>query len=171
MQHNQFVAQHPALTIHLKNANHVDIKTAEGEMTLREFLAGALSYQPRWVTFLYGVRWLFVRLLGLKQEGIPHSPKLAPDDIAMRPGDKNLFFTVDDAEEEHYLITSIEENHLKASLAVVKEPLENGNSRFHTITIVHYNNWTGPVYFNVIRPFHHLVVGQMVRAGIHYKRS
>ena len=33
------------------------------------------------------------------------------------------------------------------------------------LTVVHYKHWTGPVYFNVIRPFHHLVVRQMARAG------
>ncbi|MGE6761631.1 DUF2867 domain-containing protein [Corallococcus interemptor] len=29
----------------------------------------------------------------------------------------------------------------------------------------HYRNWAGPVYFNVIRPFHHLVVARMARHG------
>ncbi|WP_422698682.1 DUF2867 domain-containing protein [Desulfosarcina cetonica] len=28
-----------------------------------------------------------------------------------------------------------------------------------------YRNWTGPVYFNLIRPFHHLVVREMMKAG------
>jgi hypothetical protein len=42
--------------------------------------------------------------------------------------------------------------------------------RFHVVTIVHYNNLAGPVYFNVIRPFHHLVVKQMARRGAHGQR-
>jgi hypothetical protein len=32
--------------------------------------------------------------------------------------------------------------------------------------VVHYKHWTGPVYFNLIRPFHHLVVSRMARAGL-----
>jgi len=28
---------------------------------------------------------------------------------------------------------------------------------------VHYRSWAGPVYFNTIRPFHHIVVGSMMK--------
>jgi len=41
----------------------------------------------------------------------------------------------------------------------------NGLIRYYIVTIVHYLHWTGPVYFNLIRPFHHLVVARMARAG------
>jgi hypothetical protein len=51
---------------------------------------------------------------------------------------------------------------------VVVEPLTMGN-RFLVVTIVHYRHWTGPVYFNVIRPFHHIVVWQMMKAGARYQ--
>ncbi|WP_218919788.1 DUF2867 domain-containing protein [Streptosporangium roseum] len=53
------------------------------------------------------------------------------------------------------------ESHLTACLAVVAEP-----GRFHVVTVVKYHRWTGPVYFNAIRPFHHLVVLGMARAGV-----
>ena len=69
---------------------------------MRAFIAGLFSYMPWWLKALYGVRWAFVRLLGMKQEGVP---------------------------------------------------------------IVDYRHWTGPVYFNVIRPFHHLVVAAMLRSA------
>ena len=82
------------------------------------------------------------------------------------PGTKAAFFTVKMAQEDSYYVAEISESHLKAALGVVMEPLPNNLNRFHVITIVHYNRWTGPVYFNVIRPFHHLVVGGMARAGV-----
>jgi hypothetical protein len=47
----------------------------------------------------------------------------------------------------------------------VAEPLANDLIRYYIVTIVHYLHWTGPVYFNLIRPFHHLVVARMARAG------
>ncbi|MCP4674680.1 MAG: DUF2867 domain-containing protein [Deltaproteobacteria bacterium] len=31
---------------------------------------------------------------------------------------------------------------------------------------VKYHHWTGPVYFNVIRSFHHFVVWAMVRTAV-----
>ena len=39
-------------------------------------------------------------------------------------------------------------------------------NRFYIMTVVHYKHWTGPVYFNMIRPFHHLVVRRMALAGL-----
>ncbi|MCP5103876.1 MAG: DUF2867 domain-containing protein, partial [bacterium] len=36
----------------------------------------------------------------------------------------------------------------------------------HVVTIVHYKHWTGPVYFNLIRPFHHLVIRRMMKAAL-----
>jgi hypothetical protein len=52
----------------------------------------------------------------------------------------------------------------------VAEPVANGLIRYYIVTIVHYLHWTGPVYFNLIRPFHHLVVARMARAGSQIER-
>jgi hypothetical protein len=48
---------------------------------------------------------------------------------------------------------------------VAREWLGDGVNRFHVATVVNYCHWTGPVYFSVVRPFHHLVVRQMMRAA------
>jgi hypothetical protein len=83
----------------------------------------------------------------------------------MTPGSAAAFFTVRHAEEEHVWVVAVTDKHLEATLAVVVEPEPGGGPRrrFHVVTLVHYRNWAGPVYFNVIRPFHHLVVGGMAR--------
>src|SRR5690606_10824120 len=116
--------------------------------------------------FLYRVRMVFVRLLGLKQSGVPRPPELTVDTIDLQVGRRVAFFTIDDYIEESFMFTSIEESHLKATLGVVRQPLADGHSRFYTVTIVHYNSAVGPIYFNVIRPFHHIVVRQMMKAGL-----
>lgn len=64
------------------------------------------------------------------------------------------------------MVAEVIDDHLTAHLGVASEPLAGGMTRFHVLTIVHYHNWAGPVYFNVIRPFHHLVVGGMAQAGV-----
>jgi hypothetical protein len=51
-------------------------------------------------------------------------------------------------------------------MAIVMEDPDSARKRCHVLTIVHYHHWTGPLYFNAIRPFHHLVVGSMVNAGV-----
>lgn len=156
----------PNLPALLAKADHVDVKIVEGETTLREFVAGMFSFYPAWLKTLYRIRWGFVRLLGLKQTGIPPAQRMEPKAVPMDAGQKMAFFKVEMAQEEHYWLASAAEAHLTAYLGVVVEPLPNQRQRFYVLTIVYYHNWTGPVYFNVIRPFHHLVVGQMARAGV-----
>jgi len=166
----------PDLQPFLAGADHIDVKVVEGDVTLREFLAGMFSYYPGWLKFLYRVRWGFVRLLGMKQEGIPQTVQLRPEDVSMIPGENAAFFTIDAASEDKFYVASASESHLTAYLGVVREPVDNDHfdklsdrrSRFHVITIVHYHKWTGPLYFNVIRPFHHLVVAKMAQSGAVY---
>jgi len=151
----------------LRDANHYDEKVIEGEQSLREFLAGFLSYYPGWIKALYGIRAGFVRLLGMKQDGMPGgAPRLKPSDINFEAGKPGTIFVVDAGQEEAYWIASATDKHLTAHLIVAVEPLADGRKRFHIGTVVHYHNWAGPVYFNVIRPFHHIVVSQMMKAGI-----
>lgn len=150
---------------YLTGCDHYDSKTIDSDVTLREFLAGMLSYYPAWIKLLYGIRWGFVRVLGMKQENLPTTPRLAPEDIHFEPGADATIFTVKQGVEDHYWLAGATEKHLSAYLMVAVEPLDGRQNRFHVATIVHYHHWTGPVYFNVIRPFHHLVVGAMMRAG------
>ena len=156
----------PELAELTAEADHVDVKTFDGEVNLREFLANMFSYYPGWIKSLYGVRWFFVRLLGMKQSGVPEMKTVRPEDVHFVPGKRAAFFEVKAAEEERFYIAGATESHLTAHLAVVCEPLAANVKRYHVLTIVHYHNWTGPVYFNVIRPFHHLVVNQMGKAGL-----
>ena len=151
-----------------EGSDYVDIKTVEGRTPLRKFIASMLSFYPWWVVLLYRIRALLVRMLGLVEHEAPEVlPNLQAEDVSFVPGDAVTFFTVRLAKEEHYWIGETpEDKHLRAYFAVVVEPLAENRRRFHVATIVHYKHWTGPVYFNLIRPFHHLVVSQMMRAGL-----
>jgi Protein of unknown function (DUF2867) len=163
-----YVRHMPALAPLLKNADHVDVKTVIGTIDMRTFLANMLSYQPDWMRLLYHIRAGFVPLLGIHQKGIPTLSPLLPEEVPMQEGQKALFFKVRMVEEEHYWIAGVDDKHLEAFLGVVIEQLPDTSlRRFHVLTIVHYHNWTGPVYFQAIQPFHHLVVGNMAKAGVH----
>jgi len=162
----QYITQVAALRPLFEGADHLDVKTVEGTVSLREFVAGMLSYAPGWIRLLYHIRGGFVRVLGLRQSGIPAAPRLRPAMVPMTPGGTASFFTVRMAQEDAYWVAGATDQHLDATLGVVVEPLGATQRRFHVITVVHYKNWAGPVYFNVIRPFHHLVVGAMARAGV-----
>src|SRR5712692_2993436 len=165
-----YICRLPELASLLEHADHVDVKTVIGSVDLRTFLANMLSYQPDWVNALYGVRAIFVRFLGMRQHGIPRRQDrqyLTPENIPMQEGQPAAFFKVRMAREEHYWIAEVKDQHLNAILGVVVEPLPDQQQKlFHVLTVVYYRNWAGPVYFNVIRPFHHLVVGGMAMAGV-----
>ncbi len=167
MKESELFRDVPNLARLMQDADHIDVKAVEGDCSMREFIAGMFSYYPNWIKNLYRVRWGFVRLLGMKQEGIPQSShmRMRPEDVSLTPGEKVTFFTVEMAEDGRFWVAGASESHLDAYLGVVVESLTKGN-RFYVITIVHYNNWAGPIYFNVIRPFHHLVVSKMAKAGI-----
>ena len=152
----------------LANADHVDVKTVTGKVDLRTFLAGFFNNDhPVLLTSLLALRAVFMRFLGLRQERRSFGALLTPETVPMQVGKRVSFFTVRMAEEGHYWLADNNDKHLTVTLGVVVEPLAGQQKHFHVITIVHYHNWAGPVYFQVIRPFHHLVVTQMAHAGIH----
>ena len=165
------ITEIPEIAQLLRGANYVDVKTIEGQTSLRQFVAAMLSYYPWWIVLLYRIRTILVKLLGLYKHPAPEVlPRLGAEDVSFVAGEAVTFFTVRLAEEKHYWVGETpEDKHLSAYLGVVIEPTKDNRKRFHVATIVHYKHWTGPVYFNLIRPFHHLVVGKMMRAGIRCK--
>lgn len=162
---NAYLPALPAVNRLLDRHDHFDVKTIEGQTSLRGFIAASLMYSPAWMKALYHVRAVFVRFLGMKQEAMP-TPTLTPETVPFGAGEWATFFRVVEAQEGVYWIASASDKHLTAYIAIAREALPNGKARFHTGTIVQYHNWAGPVYFNVIRPFHHVVVAQMIKAGV-----
>ncbi len=164
----EFINNIQEMKLLLADSDHSDVKTIEGQVSLREFIACMLSYEPWWLRLLYQVRGVLVRMLGLeKQPGHEEFSRLRPEDVSLTPGENASFFTVRFAKDEEYWIGETpEDKHLRAYVGIAVEPLKSDIKRFHVITIVKYKHWTGPVYFNLIRPFHHLVVNRMIHAGV-----
>ncbi len=160
----------PELAPVLEGADHIDAKVVTGTVDLRAFLAASLGYQPGWVVGLYRVRAVFVRALGLRQGGVPRRLRMTAGTVPMQPGERAGPFIVRAAADGRYWVAEASESHLTAALGVIVEPLGGERRRFYVLTVVHYHSWTGPVYFNAIRPFHHLVVGRMAAAGVRVPR-
>lgn len=155
------------LDTYFHGVDYHDIKTIEAETTLREFIAGMLSYYPWWIVMLYRIRQILVAILGLVRHDKPEKlPCLRPEEISFTPGDTATFFIVHRAEENAFWVAKTpEDRHLSAFFGVVAEQMEGGATRFTVFTTIRYLHWTGPVYFNLIRPFHHIVVAKMMKAG------
>ena len=158
----QYARSIPELAALMADADYVDARTAVSDKALRPFVAACLSYMPGWMVLLYKVRALFVRLLGMRQNGYPGDTAVGGDDISMTPGDRVGFLTVTMARDGEYWVGEATEKHLSGYLVTAAEELGDGRRRYHALTVVKFRHWTGPVYFNVIRPFHHIVVRAMM---------
>jgi hypothetical protein len=155
---------------YFEKADFTDVKVFEGDTTIRKFIASMLSYYPWWIVQLYRLRKLFVWILGLvKHEEPKELPNLQADDISFTPGDNASFFIVRSAKEDLYWVSETpDDRHLQAYFGVIKEPVSKSINRFYVVTTVFYKHWTGPIYFNLIRPFHHLVVSRMGQYGLRH---
>ncbi len=162
------IQKYSELDIYLKDTNHFDVKIIDGNSSLRSFISGMLSYYPWWLSALYRIRGIIVSLLGLKKHETPDFlPKIKPENLAFESGKNASFFIVQCAKEDIYWVAETpDDKHLKAYFGVVAEKLDKNLTRFHVFTSVKYIHWTGPVYFNLIRPFHHFVVSRIMKAGI-----
>ncbi|WP_028587421.1 DUF2867 domain-containing protein [Desulfocurvus vexinensis] len=159
------IHSHRELDIYFQGMDHTDTKHVDSDRSLREFLAGMLGYAPPWLRVLYRVRRLLATALGLERHG-GAGPALAPRELPFTPGGHVSFFVVRAAREDAYWVAQApRDRHLEAWVGVVAEALGPGRNRFHVFTSVRHLHWTGPVYFTLIRPFHHLVVAAMMRAG------
>lgn len=145
-----------------EDADHIDVKSVTGRGSLREFLARMLSYKPGWYRALFRLRGVLAHALGLRHEDID-AWGIAPENVSFNSGEAADIFTVRKAEEERYWAGDVGDKHLEAAVVVFFDALPGGGRRFHVATVVWYKNAVGPVYFNLIRPFHHLVVAVMAR--------
>lgn len=165
------ISRHSELDPFLNDVDYTDIKQIDADTNLREFIAGMLSYCPWWMVLLFRVRKILVNLLGLVKHEIPEDPpSLSPEDVSFTPGDQVTFFVVRKGVEERYWVSeTLEDKHLTAFFGVVADRLSSGMTRFTVITTIRYLHWSGPVYFNLIRPFHHLVVWRMMKTAANSK--
>ena len=149
----------------LDGADYVEFKEIESENSLREFVAGVFGWSPGWVKFLFGARYLLARALRLETARVPRRPPLRPEDVGFEPGDPVGLFRVQSGDPERYLVVGADDSHLSGYLTVVASPVAGARKRFQVGTIVHFHNRVGPAYFALVRPFHHLVIRGMLKAG------
>jgi len=146
-------------------ADHLDAKAGIGTVSLRQFLAGLFSYAPNWARWLFRLRGGLAWLLRLEHEEFL-SPPLRPEQLPFVPGARIKIFRVVAAQEDDHWIAMASDTHLDAWIAILVDGAEDERPCFCIYTIVRYKRWTGPVYFNCIRPFHHLLVRAMLRYAL-----
>ena len=149
-----------------KSAHHLDAVSAYASLSLRECISNALSWQPTWLKILFLARGGLARLMRLEHPSSRPSRPLRPEEISFHPGGRLAFFTVSAGKEDAFLVLTAEDTHLVGHLIIEVDPTDTGTERrFRVITAVHYRRWTGLLYFNIIRPFHHIIMHRMIAAA------
>jgi hypothetical protein len=102
-------------------------------------------------------------VLRLETTGIPETRKLRSETVSFTPGEKDAFFTVVRGEEDRYLLLKISDNHLDGYLAFFTD--NERPATFKVVTLIQFLRPAGRFYYNLIRPFHHVILLSMCRAG------
>ena len=129
----------------------------ESRLTLDDIMVRFWTDFPVWVNFLFRVRNFLVKFVGLK--GSKNSFQDLEDCI--RTGGQHKFASVP-AKSDNETVLLLDDKHLDAYVSVyIEEALEY--KRVYAITLVHFKNRLGRIYFFFIRPFHKLIVRSILK--------
>lgn len=124
-------------------------------VTPDDLLVSFWTDMPGWVDALFRIRGFLVRFVGLKGEK-GDNRKL---EECIRNGGKYSFIEIPQ-KDENETVMLMKDSHLNAYISVRIEP---DKCHVYANTLVSFNNKLGVFYFSVIKPFHCVVVKQMVK--------
>lgn len=110
-----------------------------------EEISKELMKMPNWVIALMKLRNSIVKVFGLKTD--------------KEQNDQNSFFTLIENCENEIVMGEVDK-HLDFRASIMKEASENTIS---LITVVHYNNALGKVYFFFVKPFHKVIMKTLLK--------
>ena len=116
---------------------------------------------PQWINALFKLRNFLVKFVGLKSAEKDNVKEL---EKCIRTGEAYDFVSVP-AKSGNETVLLLSDSHLKAYLSV---HVESGNEHktISAITLVHYKNLLGRIYFFIIRPFHGLIVKSLLKRAL-----
>ena len=113
---------------------------------------------PGWVNALFKLRNFLVQFVGLKGDEEGSTSEL---EAFIRTGGEYRFMKIP-ARDRYETVLLMSDKHLDAHLSVRKE----NNYSVSVNTLVHFHNTLGRVYFFVIKPFHGIIVRQLLKRTI-----
>ena len=118
---------------------------------------------PQFVETLMGLRNKIVKVVGLKTgEDQPSTRAEALEQFTGKPGEYlGLFKIYEHTDTE--IILGEDDKHLDFRLSLLLTPSDSGSKKLSMTTVVTYNNWMGPTYFTVVKPFHKVTAKAMLK--------
>ena len=137
---------------------------ATKEILPDDIMVGFWTNSPGWVTALFKLRNFLVKFVGLKGDNENDLEKL---ESCIRSGGSHGIASVP-AKNDNETVLLLTDKHLEAYMSVFIEKKEN-LQEISTITLVHFKNKLGPIYFFFIKPFHNIVVRSMLKRSIKHQ--
>ena len=113
---------------------------------------------PGWVNTLFKLRNFLVQFVGLKGN---EKNSISELETLVRTGGENEFMKIP-AKDRYETVLLLSDKHLDAHLSLRKE----NNNSVSVNTLVYFHNWLGKVYFFFIKPFHGMVVQEVLKRTI-----
>jgi hypothetical protein len=150
----------------LKRLDYVDsysMRVPPSAPAADELLIQAFSDLPGWVMALLRLRNRVVSVFGLKT-GDDTRP--LHSELPLQPGGFLGFFSVrarETCEECDEVLVGADDKHLEACVSGLCAHDSDGERRFALTTVVEFHNLLGRLYFVPVKPFHRLIVRDMLR--------
>ena len=128
-----------------------------------------LDLSPCWARLLFAVRNAVVRWVGLKTDTMEpdQARKLLDSFRRLREGDfpqeigvggANVFYAT-----PQEIVAGADDWHLEFRVSVLVEPVDENKQFLVTLTtVVRFKHWFGRLYFLPVKPFHKLIVRNML---------
>ncbi len=129
----------PILNELSQSADYVDSKAFSSNRPMNEFLERLIRYEPAWLVFLYKIRGVVAKIMGLEHDVIGHE-NFKKKDLDFDAGGKVDFFTSVDFVPDQHWIGEAKDKHLSGYIGVVAVPNDSGKTDFHTFTIVKFHH-------------------------------
>jgi len=150
-------------TVDFQDSHSADLIGSEKPIAIEEVGRAFFSTSPSWLKNLFMLRNKLVKLIGLKvgEEVEDREAMLAASNFEV--GDSLGLFKVFQ-KSENELIIGEDDKHLDFRVSLLIDRSATEKERLTITTTVHFNNWTGRLYFIPVKPFHSFAVPAMLRS-------
>jgi hypothetical protein len=121
---------------------------------------------PVWVRLLFWLRDILVKPLGLKgSDRTDHSTfKKNFTRMVKTSGSYKMINIL--AKSDNETVIQLTDKHLTAELSCCAENITDEYMKIKIITLVHYHNVSGKIYFNIIKPFHIIILKTVLKRSV-----
>jgi len=129
--------------------------------SIKDITIAMFGQAPNWVKVLFGIRNSLVKLVGVKSISKPNTL------VDFRLGGNIVFFKIYNITEKEVEL-GMNDDHLNFRVIVYDHKKETQN--ISVSTHVQFHNTKGRLYFSVIKPFHKMIVKNMLKNGFETRK-